>query len=140
MNSNFETSVSDIRIVSPERNYWFLRTYGGSTFEDNYINGYVGIGFNEIPMQYLKNAKGDDFASLEILRGFIEKQYDIKKGSLTRWINQLVEFQHSVKIGDMVLIPSENSDNILFGEITSDIYVVKEKRTFLHNDKYESYP
>ncbi len=140
MSITFETHVDQIRKVDPKRNYWFLRTYGGQTFEDFYNKEYVGIGFNNVPFEYLGKAKSGNVSDIDRIKQFLFSNYNIEGGENTKWTNQLLEFQHILSIGDLIVIPSKNSDLLAIGEIISDVFVTKDSRTFLHDGKYEPYP
>lgn len=140
MKLNFETSVEQIREVNQDRKYWFVRTYSGELFTDFVEKKYIGIGFNEVPMNYLSNADLENDFSKKPLKEFIENNTDYEKGEATKWANQLISFNKSVKIGDIVVIPSKNSSDLAIGVIESGIYLTEEPGNFWFGEKYESYP
>ena len=140
MDIEIQRALESVRIVDSDRNYWFVRTYGGETFKDYIQRNYIGIGFNQMPYEYLKNYKNDDPQSFERIKNHIEKTTDYRDGSSTKWTNQLINFQHDMKKGDLVVIPNKNSSYFHVGVIDSDVYVVKENITFMHDGKYEKYP
>ncbi|WP_282030575.1 hypothetical protein [Winogradskyella eximia] len=140
MDIEIQKAIENIRIVDANRNYWFIRTYGGATFKDYIARNYVGIGFNQIPYTYLQNYKKDSAESFEKIKAYVENTTDYKDGAATGWTNQLINFQHDMKKGDLVVIPNKNSSYFHIGIIESDVYVVNENNTFVHDDKYEKYP
>lgn len=141
MDIDFQKHIEDVRIVDADRNYWFIRTYGGETYKDFLENNYVGIGLNNVPYQLIQNAGNrKDTDAIMQLKNFIEKNTEYDGGVATRWANQLINFQHQVKRGDLVIIPEKNSNFYNIGVVESDVYVTDDNRTFYHNDKYEKFP
>lgn len=139
MELNFEEVVESVRVVDGDRNYWFVRTYSGELYEDFLKRNYVGLGLNNVPMRYIKEGTENKSAYLQ-LKTFIENNTDYKKGEATKWTNQLLSFEHDIKVGDIVMIPSKNSDILSFGIVESDVIVKEDKGTFLFKNKYEPYP
>jgi hypothetical protein len=140
MKFDIEKNIDNVRVIDENRRYWFIRTYGGETYTDFIENNYVGIGFNDIPQKYIENCKGRNDSDIKILREYIESKYPYRSGTTSKWINQLIDFQHNLKEGDIVVIPDKNSDQFTVGLVQSDVYIVNENRTFFHNKKYEIYP
>ena len=107
-----------------ERKYWFVRTNGGEYYDDYFHEGYIAVGFNSIADKtIIERAETDDAykrALYERIKLELETDEEIKaKPGLI--INQLKRFLIEMNPGDIVLIPSENSKFISFGEITSDV-------------------
>lgn len=110
-----------------ERRYWFVRTNGGEYYDDYFHEGYIAVGFNSITdKSTIEKAETDD----AIRRALYEKikfesetdeEIRIKPGLI---INQLKRFLVEMNPGDIVLIPSENSKFISFGEIASDVEII----------------
>jgi hypothetical protein len=142
MNIEVQEAIENVRIVDSNRNYWFIRSYGGQMFQDFIERGYVGLGMNEVPFDYLDEYKeaDDDNKLYNRIRNFIDKNTSYKDGEATKWTNQLINFQHKVKVGDLVITPNKNSTYFHIGVIESDVYHVNEEFTFYHNKKYEKYP
>lgn len=110
-----------------ERKYWFVRTNGGEYYDDYFHEGYIAVGFNAITDKTtIEKAETDDVykrALYESIKLELETDEEIKaKPGLI--INQLKRFLIEMNPGDIVLIPSENSKFISFGEITSDVEVI----------------
>lgn len=140
MNFDIEKGIESVRVVDENRSYWFMRTYGGETYTDFIKNNYVGIGFNDVPQKYIEDCKDRNKDAIQNLREYIESKYPYRDGVTSRWINQLIAFQHTLKEGDIVVVPSKNSDQFTVGVVESDVYVVSDNRTFLHKEQYERFP
>ncbi|WP_142785007.1 hypothetical protein [Changchengzhania lutea] len=142
MNIEVQKAIENVRLVDADRNYWFIRSYGGQMFQDFVQRKYVGIGLNEVPFEYLNEYKeaDDDNKSYNRIRNFIEKNTAYKDGEATKWANQLINFQHKAKKGDLVIVPNKNSSYFHIGVIESEVYQVNEDLTFFHNKKYEKFP
>lgn len=139
MELDIQKSLEDVRVVDGDRNYWFLRTYGGALYDKFIEANYIGIGFNSAPQKYIKAAKDDKSSDIK-LKEWFNNNFPFNKSTASRWANQLVKFDSKVKIGDVVIIPSRNSKEFSIGIIESDIYIKNENRTFLYNENYEPYP
>lgn len=100
-----------ITVVDPERKYWFVRTDGGAYFDDFYFGNYVGIQWNDIPVHKDSTPESLDDAVQDALPDESRHRYIA---------NQIYRFAFQFKKGDIVLIPSEGSKYIAFGEILED--------------------
>jgi hypothetical protein len=140
MNIKFETDLDEIRRVPDNRSYWFVRTYSGQTFDDFIESGYIGIGLNNVPLKLIEESSWEGKKSKQPLLNYISNNTGYKGKEATKWAHQLMYFYHDMKIGDYVLIPSTNSDKLAIGEITSDLFVITDRRTFYFEKHYEPYP
>lgn len=111
------------------RKYWFVRTNGGEYYDEYLRKGFIAVGFNWIiDASLIKQAEKDN-ASKRALYEKIKAEAaeddgkQIKPGLV---VNQIKRFLLEMNPGDIVLIPSENSQYIAFGEITSDTYIINE--------------
>ena len=136
-----------IDTFNDEQNYWFVRTNGGSYYNEYKTKGFIAFGVNSICDTKLLEAAEKDKKAKEQLVTQIKADYEnktknfnyvyamieyqptdkprkniIKTGLI---ISQLNRFMREMKIGDIVLIPSVDSDEITFGKITSDYYIDK---------------
>lgn len=153
MNS-FEELRKDLCIPEvKERNYWFIRTEGGSFFDDFYENGYIAINWEYLtPRVMAKDAEGnideiaikkyiaqkedlsiesvyseDEFNSLSEENQKVEKlKLKGDKSRVTSIYNKIYRFLYEFSIGDMVVIPSFNGSHVAIGTITSDIFIDQE--------------
>lgn len=143
-NNNFTETIDvpTINFIPEGRRYWFVRTFGGALFDYYYDTGKVGILGNAVPVEYIKNAP-HNAATFSTLQGYIhENMYPENTGEATKLANQLVDFYHNMKVDDIVLMPSANSDYIAFGLVTSGYKEKEQVRsdTFVHRDKELPYP
>lgn len=129
----------EIREIPLNRNYWFIRTYGGRLFNEYLERDYVAIGFNKVPYKFIKEGANSP-SEFDRLKDYLENNYNLKKGEDTKWANQLLSFENKLKIGDVIVIPSDNSNFFSIGEIISDTIVVDDKRSFSIGEDYEPYP
>ncbi|EMM1625530.1 hypothetical protein SI865_003406 [Clostridioides difficile] len=109
----------NIPIIDKDRQYWLVRTDGGDLWEQFKVESFIGIGWNEFSDE-------NEFAQIEKnkdleweLKDKIRKEYKVDKPGLI--INSIKRFVTQMKIGDIVMIPSDRSTIISFGEITSDL-------------------
>lgn len=121
MNEIKEISESlNIPIIANDRRYWLVRTDSGKLWEQFISEEFVAINWNEFSdINILNECKNNKEKELE-LKLEIQNKYKVEQGG--RILNQISRFVFDMKIGDIVMIPSENSDIISFGEIISDIY------------------
>ena len=132
----------EIREIPKNRKYWFVRTFGGKLFDYYYEKNRIGISGNSVPVPLVKIAKHDEVAFSSLQNNILQNIFPEKPGEATKLANQLIDFYHNMKEGDIVLMPSENSDFIAFGEVTSEMKLLasSSRTTFYHNDKLEEYP
>lgn len=102
-----------IPIVDEDRNYWLVRTNEGEYFQDFYFDNFIAIGFDAIPLNKICQ---DQY--LEMKQAIREYYPEYANPDLI--VNQLVEFVHHMKKGDIVLLPSLNYAYIVIGELLDD--------------------
>lgn len=143
INFGFETIKELVPIIDSKRDYWFVRTYSGEVYEDYVKNNYVGIGLNNVPYEYIKAANltiEKDAPPFIRLRDYIDKNTEYKSGEATKWANQLVNFEHNLKINDVVIIPNRGGIRYSVGIVESETFISENTGTFQFNDKPEQYP
>ncbi|MCI9977732.1 hypothetical protein JY742_16505 [Clostridioides difficile] len=109
----------NIPIIDKDRQYWLVRTDGGDLWEQFKVESFIGIGWNEFSD---KNEFSQIEKNLDLqleLKDRIRKEYEVDKPGLI--INSIKRFVVQMKVGDIVMIPSDRSTIISFGEITSDL-------------------
>lgn len=90
---------------------WFVRTKAGRYYQDFTINNYIGLAWNEVSPKLI--SKNCDY---ELTKELISNLYiDEKRPGLI--LSQLYNFYHEIKLGDYVVIPSENSTFLSIGII-----------------------
>ncbi len=122
-----------IPIINSERRYWLVRTKGGIYFNDFYLNDYIAIGWNlltdvNIMNESTRETLVDELKKLYSKKGTKEEREEdeeedreVKKtGNYGLIATQLIRFASELKKGDIVIIPSQKSNNIAFGEIIDD--------------------
>lgn len=98
--------------IDRERRYWLVRTSGGLNYDTFYHENFIGIGWStETPLE--------DIADGQLTVDFVRRYYPnhARPGLIS---NQIDRFMNEMKIGDVVLIPSESSMYISFGIIESE--------------------
>lgn len=107
--------IKSISTVKTTRDYWFVRTQGGSYYNDFARGSYIAIGYDEINFSDIKAANGSESGKI-ILTEIIKKKFP-NEGRPGFISHQLVDFAYNIKKGDIVVIPSYSSELICIGEI-----------------------
>lgn len=97
--------------ISKPRHYWFIRTQGGSYFDEFFLDEFVGIGHEDVPC--VEESERTD----ELL-----EQVKVNHPQATRVLNQVYKFCKEMRKGDIVIIPSASSAQFAFGYIEDDDY------------------
>ena len=119
--------VDQLVKIKPQKQYWFIRTMGGSYYPDFLANDFVAIGYDEIKAEEIAYAYSQP-KSQNALAIIIRDHYkDHKKPKYIG--NQLLDFSYGMAQGDVVIIPSENSDLLSFGEIQDERPYLGSKTT-----------
>ncbi|CAM4086931.1 hypothetical protein FLBR109950_15640 [Flavobacterium branchiophilum] len=123
--------ISKIDNISSEKNYWLIRTEAGNHFESFNSFNFIALGYEEITYKIVKDIKEKSASDLDFknqLKEYVAKIYpDKQQGLIT---NQILRFIFEVKRGDIVVIPSENSDYISMGEIADTNILVQSESIF----------
>lgn len=116
--------------INPNRNYWLVRTQGGMFFQEFFFSDYIAIDWNEIDdVDLIKDEKRHN----ELVE-LIKEKYD-KDSVPGLSANQMRKFVRDMKKGDVVIIPSKNSEYIAYGELLNDeIYIENVKEEELEKD------
>ncbi|MEA5008203.1 hypothetical protein [Clostridium tyrobutyricum] len=122
-----------IDVINQYRKYWFIRTQGGKYYQDFINENYVGIEWDEISDVELINRADRDEMKVEVTKNYPEAD---KPGYI---VSQILNFAIEIRKGDIVLIPSENSSWIAFGEVLQDDMYIYEDDDFqdLLDDFYD---
>lgn len=125
--------VENLPKIPVSKRYWLIRTQSGSLYETFVVNKFIALDHNEVSISQLaefsNNSAGDDLLLRKYIRNKVyevhtnrleEKgifeELDTRKSTLIS--NQIFKFVYEIKKGDIVIIPSSNSDVISFGEVT----------------------
>jgi len=114
---NIKELLQSLPTINKKRKYWLVRTSAGAHFDGFMAGNFIAIGYNQITFEDIKagNLK-DEAIGVGILTEKIKKIYKEEKRP-KHTARQLLKFTYKIKKGDIVLIPSKNSDFISFGEI-----------------------
>lgn len=112
-------ALNSIQEVSTVMDYWFVRTDSGDHFDTFLENSFIGIGWNEISLHDLKHqAEAEVKFKIARITG-ADPATKVGKQKNTDVYNKLVKFNNLQK-GDIVVIPSEGSHLLAFGQIVDD--------------------
>lgn len=111
--------LKNIQEIPTQIDYWFVRTDSGTHFSSFLENNFIGIGWNDISLQDIRNRTeievktkiSQSVGSNPNTRSGRQKNTDI--------YNKLVKFDNLRK-GDIIVIPSESSHYLAFGIIEDD--------------------
>lgn len=127
--AELESLVQEIQSISSSKNYWLIRTQGGSLYQTFINNNYVSIGHKEVPIQFLKTEKDVYTISESLVINEIKeriKSYHVSdeqpldKKTISLIASQIVRFAYDIKAGDIIVIPSSKSNEISFGIIDDE--------------------
>lgn len=133
MNSNI-LELLKVPQISSERHYWIIRTNSGDYYEDFVLHQYISIAWDYVTLAILNNKSEDEIKRLisvyeKITDNTIyleaEETNDPSKGKVTAIYNKICRFVFEISKGDIVLIPSFNSDLITIAEVVGDVYEVQ---------------
>lgn len=105
-------SLNDyVQTIMHTNSYWMVRTMGGEFFEEFVGENYVAIGYNEIPLEYLRSITMDDVASVRLLKEKIKGLYPeaLRPGHIS---SQLLRFCNGIAVGDILVLPGYNSNRL----------------------------
>ena len=129
LQENIEKLSDSVKTGNQQCRYWMVRTNAGVYFDLFVKNGYVALSRNDIPYQMLCEAKSqyNDKSNLIVkqVKKLIKESpnFDIStydERSLSVAVSQVYKFVYEVQKDDIVIIPSENSDEICIGIFTED--------------------
>ncbi|HAQ5715046.1 MAG: NERD domain-containing protein [Enterococcus faecium] len=113
--------------IPKDTQYWVVRADGGKYYDDFLENNFIAIGDDKITKSFLENKQKQDgfhdLKSVEILKVIYEEKYpDLKPQSCTLYSKRLYSFIFEMTIGDIVIVPSKNSNFFLIGVVDSEMY------------------
>lgn len=121
----FQDIADKFDIVETEKDYWFIRTSKGKNFSTFTNHGFIGIGWNYITTQDLRDKNEFEIkakiARLHEEKGIIglDQRTTSGKTKITSIYNKIKRFE-SLKEGDLVIIPNKGSESLSFGYITDE--------------------
>lgn len=117
---DFVNIIEKMVTVNEGRQYWFIRTEGGSLYKSFLSDNIVGIGYDKI-----KYSEISDLSEIEYKVGLKNLTKRVKRAypDLTRprmAAAQIYKFCFEVKKGDIVIIPGPYSHFLSFGVVISE--------------------
>ncbi|GGF00524.1 hypothetical protein SAMN05443634_105215 [Chishuiella changwenlii] len=137
-----EQLSNNLFTISEYKKYWLIRTQSGSLYDLFIDYKIVGLDHSEIKLSEINDIcnENNKKESLEKLKQKLSNYYDkfdldddITPRKLGLIAGQVYKFYKELKKGDIVIIPSTNSEIISFGEITEGLIAElkpEEKRVF----------
>lgn len=134
-------SFLDFVIDIPEtKGYWLIRTNSGFFYDDFKDANIVGISHNQIKLSSIEqiskkygNEKKRTVKEFKEIIKRVDKEANhielLSENAISIAANQIYRFVFEVKKGDIVIIPSENSETILIGEVTKSYISSKTLKT-----------
>ncbi|WP_096202084.1 hypothetical protein [Bacillus sp. FJAT-45350] len=113
----------EIPKIPSDRKYWLVRTDSGLWFEEFSNENYVAIGWDKV-----KDDSNFTLDDKEKAIEIIESLYP-EKSSAGHIYGTLKRFRLEMKIGDIIMIPSEKSETIHFGVIEGEEYLADISET-----------
>lgn len=128
--------ATQLSLIQTNKNYWMIRTDGGSFYPLFRERGIVALQHGQIPLSFIHKLNQEfkkDYKSILksikdrvfelVTAGNAENQTNNKRES-SLISSQIFKFVYEVKKGDYVVVPSENSEFISFG-VVSENYLVE---------------
>lgn len=114
------------------RKYWLIRTESGIYYDTFLKNGFVALGHNKITnteLDRIFKISNDEKIIKDNLKALVVKKYGEEEnvGLIT---GQIYRFYNEVRENDIVLIPSENSENISIGRVRDDKLLPIDTKSF----------
>jgi predicted Mrr-cat superfamily restriction endonuclease len=131
METLYEDFYQQLNIpVVQERNYWLVRSNGGEYYDDFTLHNYIALAWDYVNIAMLNNKSEEEIKALIEMneRSQPTKTDDLTEeevkssGVVTSIYNKIIRFVKEFKIGDVVLVPSKNSESISIGIIKSEAY------------------
>ena len=103
-----------------QRKYWLVRTMGGDYYADFLRGDYIAIGYDGIFLNDIQYA----LSKYKNPNSYLQDIFKSRgiKGNSGYAVSQLLKFVDSISVGDIVVVPSTNSDRISIGVIESRAY------------------
>lgn len=124
----FQNIADKFDILETEKDYWFIRTSKGVNFNAFKNHGFIGIGWNYITTQDLRDKSEIQIRSKIAIshaeKGIVGLDSNTRAGKtkITSIYNKIKRFE-SLEEGDLIVIPSKSSEFLAFGYIAdNEIY------------------
>ncbi len=113
----FNSIIDKIDVIDTDKNYWFVRTDSGEYYQNYLEGGFIAIGWNYITIQDLKELDGTEHKvrnKIALMENLDIVNSSKDKGKVTTILNKLRAFRN-LNVGDIIIIPNENSQRLAFG-------------------------
>lgn len=157
---NLNEVAQSLPYILSSTNFWMLRAEKGAYYTDFFINQYIGIGYNEISVEYIKQHTEEDIKNrlIQLFTTTSRESEETKENSAetvenadnitleddqipsrkaASWASQLSKFVHNIKKNDVVLVPNENSESFAAYRVTSDAYDEDQEKVNDTSDDYK---
>lgn len=125
----------NIKYIEDDVNFWLVRSKGGVFYDEFKEKKFVALGWNHIDRKKL------DIEDDEKIKNEVQVLYDTKQGGTI--FNKCSRFIYEMKIGDIVMVPSAENDEILFATVgeyyEEELDYIKEIETIKRIDTKEDY-
>lgn len=147
-NEILDNLVNSIDKIPSDKKYWLIRTQSGTLYEVFVENNFVGLGHTEVSLRNLasiKNTFTEANRRLSNIKDLVTEFYT-ENGECTRTkqqigliAGQISSFYEEVKKGDIVIIPSSNSEFVSFGIVQESSiaeFSDEERRNFEYENQF----
>lgn len=123
----FQNIIDKFDILEAEKDYWFIRTSKGKNFEPFKNQGFIGIGWDYITTQDLRDKTefeikekiATNYEENGIIIG-LDSRTQSGKSKITSIYNKIKRFE-ALAEGDLIIIPSKSSEFLAFGYISDNL-------------------
>lgn len=131
--------LNHVEVLSPNAQYWFVRTDNGKWFDEFLKYGYIAVGWDYITLHEINNSK-EEYIRNKIAKAEKIDNSDFRgKMKISFIYNKLRQFS-SLKRDDVVVIPSVKSNRLAFGRIADDMaFEDVEAKSFRKRRKVDWY-
>ena len=113
--------------IETKTEYWFVRTNYGEHFYQFTEGNYIAIGWDYFTLNELENNNEAYIRNKIAIHGKFDVNNSKDKIKITSAYNKIQIFL-KLKKGDVIVVPSRNSDRLAFGKVVDDgAYEVKEE-------------
>ena len=128
--SKIKQIYDEIVKVQSNTQYWLVRSMGGDYYYEYVSRGYIAIGYNEVSLNEIKYAVSFTETAYEKLKEIVEAKDYLRENMSSEDVAvnaqyatiQLLKFYKDIQIGDIIVIPGKNSDQVAIAKIESEVY------------------
>lgn len=120
--AELDTIIDGLAKIPKTKNYWLIRTQGGQYYDSFRDNHFVAIEHEKISLHDVMglHKTASRKTAIKQLTEIAAKKYpDEKRPGFIA--NQVYKFAIDLKKGDLIIIPSANSDVVSIGEVIDSI-------------------